>query len=57
MDEENIVGGGFEVAKLEANGFVDAAADAVAADGGFENFFADNYSKAGFSAGIAGVDK
>ena len=46
MDYEDVVGGGFDLWEGEADGFVEAAADAVAADGGFEDFFADDYGEA-----------
>ena len=46
IDDEDVVLGEFEVWEFEADGFVDAATNTIAADGGFEDFFRDDDSEA-----------
>lgn len=52
VDNKEIIGRGGIIRQLEADSLVDAAADLVAADGGFEDFFRDNNAN---SAHVAGV--
>ncbi len=57
MNEEDVVGRGFEARELLSDGFVEAATDAVAPDGGLQDLFADYYGEAGLFAGIWGIDE
>ena len=52
-----MVGGGLKVGDFGADGFVDAAADTVAADGRLENLLGYDYSEASFFVRVGGVDK
>ena len=45
-DNKNAVHGLLKLGEFVANSFVDAATYTVAADGGFEDFFGNNNSKA-----------
>ncbi len=51
-DDKNAVHGLLKLGEFMANSFVDTATDAVAADGGFEDFFGNNNSKALVAASI-----
>lgn len=50
VDDKNVVTRFFKLVKVETDSFVEAATDAIAADGGFVDFFRNNYSEAGFAA-------
>lgn len=57
VDDEDAVGVGFVFGQLEADSFVDAAADAVAPDGTLEDFFGDDHGEALVMAGIWRINK
>ncbi len=52
VDDKDVVARFFELVEIKTDNFVDAATNAVATDGGFEDFFGDNNSEAGFAARI-----
>lgn len=51
-DDKDAVHGLLKLGEFVANSFVDAATDAVATDGRFEDFFGNNNSKALVAASI-----
>ena len=50
MNDKDVVARGFEFVEVETDGFIEAATNAIAADGGFVDFFGDNNGEAGFTA-------
>lgn len=57
VDDKDVVAGLFKLVKVETDGFVDAATDAVAANGGLVDFFRDDNGEAGFTASVVAEDK
>lgn len=56
-NDKDTVGVEFIGGEFETNGFVETATDAVAANGGLFDFFADNNGEALVVAGIDGINK
>jgi len=54
IDDEDVVLGAGEAGGVETNGFVEAAADTVAEDGGFGDLFGHDNSEAGV-APVVGI--
>lgn len=57
VDDEDVVAGFFELVEVEADGFVDSAADAVTANGGAVDLFRDDNGEAGFALFVVAENK